>query len=223
MVSLSVLASCWTATIAFGARLDQQSFCSLSGTRVVLGKLGSLLMPDSLPREQRGALSAGRSVRSPALPLSGLARTAGDKGGRQGRVVLEAVEGITGEEGGDVGGGFVRELFRGGVRGDVGGERAVAMGEHGLGEAFSLGLCGDAEVSEHGVGFPAAEQFDDVGLDISAEESRRPAGPEAAGADESGFDPGNGFEGASGVAESVSDPDAVDLPCASGIEERGDG
>ena len=96
-----MLASCWTATIAFGARLDQQSFCSLSGARVVLGKLGSLLMPDSLPREQRGALSAGRSARSRALPLSGLARTAGDKGGRQGRVVLEAVEGITGEEGGD--------------------------------------------------------------------------------------------------------------------------
>ena len=46
-----------------------------------------------------------------------------------------------------------------------GGEGVAAMVDHGLGVVVGMGCCLDAEVAEHGVGLPAAQEGDGVGVD----------------------------------------------------------
>ena len=53
--------------------------------------------------------------------------------------------------------------------------------EHALSEVGAVGMSCHAEVADHGVGFPAAEELDDVGVHTSTEEGSGPARSEAAG------------------------------------------
>ena len=104
--------------------------------------------------------------------------------GEEPGVGLEAVQPEGGAEG-------LRSLLRqrlavGGV--GSGREGEVAVGEHALGEVVVVGVSSDAEVTEHGVRFPAAEEVDDVGVDVGAEEGSGSAGAEAASAEETRVD-----------------------------------
>jgi len=56
------------------------------------------------------------------------------------------------------------------VREGAGGEGVGAMVQHPLGEVVGVDVSLDAEVAEHGVGFPPAEEHDDVGVDVGAKE-----------------------------------------------------
>jgi hypothetical protein len=64
---------------------------------------------------------------------------------------------------------------------------------------------GDAEVTEHGVGFPTAKKLDDVRVDASAEEGGGTAGAEAARTEQFGGDAGEVLNGGGGVAQGVGD------------------
>ena len=86
-----------------------------------------------------------------------------------------------------------------------GGEGVGAVFEHALRQVCGVGVGLNAQVAEHGVRFPAADEFDDVGFDPGAEEGRGAAGPEAACAEESGVDACLGAEQRSGVAERIGD------------------
>ena len=53
--------------------------------------------------------------------------------------------------------------------------------EHALSEVGAVGMSRYAEVADHGIGFPAAEELDDVGVHTSTEEGSGPARSETAG------------------------------------------
>ena len=79
-----------------------------------------------------------------------------------------------------------------------------------LGDVGVVGEGLDAEVDEHCVGFPAAEQFDGVLVDVGAEQRRGAARAEAAGAEQGGINAGemakSGGTGAKGGGhEGVAD------------------
>ena len=59
-----------------------------------------------------------------------------------------------------------------------------------LGDVGVVGEGLDAEVDEHCVGFPAAEQFDGVLVDVGAEQRRGAARAKAAGAEQGGINAG---------------------------------
>ena len=61
------------------------------------------------------------------------------------------------------------------------------------------------EVTQHGVGFPAAEKLDDVGVDARAEEGGGPTGAKAHGADEARGNAGGRGEGCGGTPEGGGD------------------
>ena len=82
-------------------------------------------------------------------------------------------------------------------------EGVVTVVQHALGVVVGQGGGLDAEVAEHGVGFPTAEQLDGVRVNASAEEGSGAAGPEGAGADEVGVDAGCVFDGVRSVAEGI--------------------
>ena len=58
------------------------------------------------------------------------------------------------------------------MHGSLGSERVVPIVQHLLGQAHSMGSGLDAQIPEHGVRFPAAEQHDDVFVDASTEQGR---------------------------------------------------
>ena len=64
---------------------------------------------------------------------------------------------------------------------------------------------GDSQVPEHGVGLPASEETDDVGIDPRAQEGRGAAGAEAAGAEQQRVDAGEVADGAGRVPQRVRD------------------
>ena len=78
------------------------------------------------------------------------------------------VEFVVGEQRGDVGGCLFREAS---VVEDLWGEGARAVVWHELGEVVGNGGCLDAQVAEHGIREPAAEELDGVAVDASAKES----------------------------------------------------
>jgi hypothetical protein len=59
----------------------------------------------------------------------------------------------------------------------------------------------DAEVAQHGIGFPAAQEHDGVLVDIGAEQSCSSPRAERAGADELGTDAGAAVAGVGGMAQ----------------------
>ena len=63
----------------------------------------------------------------------------------------------------------------------------------------------DSEVAEHGVRFPAAQEFDGVGVHAGTEQSGGAAGAEAAGTEQSGVNAGLGPECASTCTEGCGD------------------
>ena len=69
---------------------------------------------------------------------------------------------------------------------DAGGKSVGAIVEHELGEVLGGGL--DAEVTEHGIGFPTAEELNVVLVNACTEEGSGASGTEGAGADEVGVD-----------------------------------
>jgi hypothetical protein len=87
----------------------------------------------------------------------------------------------------------------------VGSEGVGPGSEHALSEGGAVSMPGDAEVSEHGVGFPTAKELDDVRVDASAKESGGTARAEAARAEQFGVDAGEVLNGASRVTEGVGD------------------
>ena len=68
------------------------------------------------------------------------------------------------EQGGDLRGGFT---WKGAISVGAGRKGEGAVVEHALGEG--RGSCLDAEVTEHGVGFPAAKEHDGVCASVGAE------------------------------------------------------
>ena len=73
-------------------------------------------------------------------------------------------------------------------------EGVGAVVEHFLGVVVSADSSLDAQGAKHGVGFPAPQELDSVGVDAGAEEGGRAARAKRAGADESGRDAGGGLK-----------------------------
>ena len=110
------------------------------------------------------------------------------------------VELHVGEERGDFGWGLVREgAFSVGRR--VEGEGAVV--QHLLGVVVGVGGRLDAEVPEHSIRFPAAEEHDGVFVDPGAKKGRGPARAEGLGGEELVVDAGGRSEQSSSMAEAV--------------------
>jgi hypothetical protein len=74
------------------------------------------------------------------------------------------------------------------VKVGVGCKGVVAGSQHTLGQVFVVGMSGDGMVPQHGVGFPATKELDDVAVDTSTEQGRGPARLEAAWSEEEGVD-----------------------------------
>lgn len=55
------------------------------------------------------------------------------------------------------------------------------MVQHALSDVGVRYMRLDAQVAEHGVRFPAAEEFDDIGVDASTQEGRGATGAKASG------------------------------------------
>ena len=86
-------------------------------------------------------------------------------------VELGALEG--GEEGDRCFNGERLGVFRGA---GVWGKRVGPGVEHALREVGVVGVGGHTEVAEHGVGFPAAQELDGFGVDVSTEQGSGSAG-----------------------------------------------
>ena len=68
----------------------------------------------------------------------------------------------------------------------------------------------DAEIPEHGVGFPAAEQHDGVAVDVGTKEGSGSAWTERASADEVGVDSSDLLRAFSSVSEGCGDEAGFD-------------
>ena len=55
-------------------------------------------------------------------------------------------------------------------------ESVVAVQPHGLGVVVQDGECGDMEVTEHGIGFPASDEANKVLVDLGDEEGHGATG-----------------------------------------------
>jgi len=69
----------------------------------------------------------------------------------------------------------------------------------------------DAEVAEHGIGFPAAKKLDGVTVDSGTEEGGGTAWSKGASTDEGWFDSRGGFNFFGGVTEGVGDEFGLDF------------
>lgn len=111
-----------------------------------------------------------------------------------------------------------------------GSEGVGASGEHGLSEVVGVGESSDSEVAEHGVGLPAADELDGVGVDVGAEERGGAARTEAAGGELVWVDACVRHQLAGGVLQGVGDqprsgiaalptaiPEGVDGSCRRGV------
>jgi hypothetical protein len=81
----------------------------------------------------------------------------------------------------------------------------VAGCEHTLGQVVVVGMSGDAKVPQHGVGFPATEELDDIAVDTSAEQGCGPTRAKAARGEEGGVIACLGLELRGCDAEGCSD------------------
>ena len=63
----------------------------------------------------------------------------------------------------------------------------------------------DAQVAEHGIQFPAAQQHDGIRADIGTEQSGSAAWPQQLGTDVFGADAGHLLSGGGGMPESILD------------------
>ena len=108
--------------------------------------------------------------------------------------------------GSDEGGGrLLWDRSVGGCGEGLWGEGVATGLEHLLGERMGVGLRRNAEVTEHGVGFPTAKELDDVGVDVGAQEGCGPTGANAARREQVRSDARGGCEVGRRVAESVGD------------------
>ena len=109
-----------------------------------------------------------------------------------------------------------KEVF---VTGGVGsrGEGVGTMFEHALGVMVECSGRGDAEVAEHGIGAPASEKFDGVGVNPGAEERGGASRAEAASRKQRGGDTGGRLDGMGRMAESVGDPTRGNVAEAAGL------
>ncbi len=105
------------------------------------------------------------------------------------------------------------------------GEGVVTVVKHLLGEFGSGDL--DAEIAEHGVGLPATDELDVVGVNSGAHEGGSASWAERAGTEELKRDAGGGFEELRGELKGVGDVLRLDgVPAAVvlvAIEVREDG
>ena len=103
----------------------------------------------------------------------------------------------------------------------------VAVGEHGAGKVMDEGQGLSVEVTKHGVGFPSANEADDIAVDAAAEEGHGTAGAKAAGGDSGGRETevreGGGRDLQHGGDHFAGDvaPAAVDAGGAERCVERG--
>lgn len=85
----------------------------------------------------------------------------------------------------------------------------------------------DPQVAEHGVGLPAPEELDGIGIDASTEEGGSAAGAKRAGADQFGVDAGRLMEGLGRNAEGLRNLGGSDgvpaLVCWMGVVVTMDG
>lgn len=88
----------------------------------------------------------------------------------------------------ELGGGLHGDRLMVVFRASVWSEGVGPSHQHLLGKVGGLGEGGDTKVSQHGVGLPATEELDDVGVDVGAEEGSGAARTQAASAEEGGRD-----------------------------------
>ena len=86
-------------------------------------------------------------------------------------------------------------------------ERVASVFEHFLGEIAANNMCLDAEVAEHGVGFPATEELDGVTIDVSTEESSRAARTQGPGGHQHRVDASEVADSRCCVTQGVGDVD----------------
>lgn len=91
-------------------------------------------------------------------------------------------------------------------------EGVGAMVEHLLSEVGTVDVCLDAQVAEHGVGFPAPKELDGVFVDVGTEERGSSTWAETAGGEQCRVDAGERSDGFGGVAESRGDLGASHSP-----------
>ena len=92
----------------------------------------------------------------------------------------------------------------------AGGEGVGAMVEHFLGKVRRVDVSLDAQVAEHGVGFPSSEEHDDVGINVGTEESCSATGAEAAGGHQGRVDPCLALQRSGTPAQAIGDPFVLD-------------
>jgi len=113
------------------------------------------------------------------------------------------------------GGADGRRRLVGKFRGVKGREGVGPGGVHAGGDGRSGFVGADAEVAEHGVGFPPADEFDEVGVDVGTEHGGGATRAEAADGEAIRRDAGGGLDGGSGGAQGDGGHGCGDhVPCA---------
>ena len=92
----------------------------------------------------------------------------------------------------------------------TGGKGVGAVVEHALGEMGGLSVSLDAEVAEHGVTFPAAQETDGVRVNLGTEEGGGSTRAQGAGREEEGINARGGGEGSGTVAKGIGDMAGLD-------------
>ena len=90
-------------------------------------------------------------------------------------------------------------------------EGVGAMVEHLLGIVVQMGGSLNAQVAEHSVGFPAAQEHDGVLVDTSTEQGGGTTGAQRTSADFLGVDTGDITGGSSGTSKNVGDHRGLDM------------
>ena len=103
---------------------------------------------------------------------------------------------------------FIRKRHVGPGMVDARSESEGAVVEHQLGEIGGVDMGLDAEVAEHRIGFPAAEELDPGRVNVGAHEGGSAAGTERAGAEQFPVDAGSPLETLGTVSEAVGDDGA---------------
>ena len=121
---------------------------------------------------------------------------------------LVFVELVVSKEGMDCKGSLVRQVPSG--KG-LGMEGVGAMVQHLL--SIVVGMRGglDAQVAEHGIGFPSSEELDGVFVDASIEESSGTTRAQGAGTDHEGVDASGGFDFGRRMAKSIRNVARLDV------------
>jgi len=92
------------------------------------------------------------------------------------------------------------------------------MVEHFLGKVGGVDVCLNAQIAEHGVGFPSAKELDDILVDVRTEESSCSPGTETTSGERSEVNISEGTKASGGMPEAIGDPVGLHVAeCVGGV------